>query len=143
MKIQKATKKDLRALFALESLVFLNEPFALSKASFSYHIKQNILFTLWEDDVLAGYILWLRRKNYYRLYSLAIHPDFQGKSFASKLLEYSFETLNDKEKFELEVRVSNTKAIKLYEKHSFTCKKILKEFYPYEDGLLFVRNSKR
>jgi ribosomal-protein-alanine N-acetyltransferase len=139
MKIQKATKKDLRALFALESLVFLNEPFALSKASFSYHIKQNILFTLWEDDVLAGYILWLKRKNYHRLYSLAVHPHFQGNSFASKLLEYSFEKLKDKKLFSLEVRASNEKAISLYKKKGFTCKKLLKDFYPDEDGLLMIK----
>jgi ribosomal-protein-alanine N-acetyltransferase len=53
-----------------------------------------------------------------------------GKS----LLEFSLDNL-EKDIFELEVRVGNLAAIKLYEKFGFIKIKILESFYDDEDGV--------
>ena len=39
--IEKVKLEDLKSLFELETKVFKNDPFALSKNSFRYHILNN------------------------------------------------------------------------------------------------------
>lgn len=136
--IEIATTKDLNTLFDIENRVFANDSFALSKNSLRYHLSNNIIYKIKQDEKIAGYILWLKRKNYYRLYSLAIHPDFRGLGLASRLLEYSLENL-DKEKFSLEVKVSNLDAIRLYKKFGFKVSRILKDYYEDIDGYLMKK----
>jgi len=134
MKIQIANKEDIKELLNIEEAFFTNDSSALSKASFSYHLKKNIIYKVVIDKKIIAYILWLKRKNYYRLYSVAILKEFQGKGLGKALLEYSLTNL-DKDIFELEVRVKNTVAIKLYEKFEFKKVKILENFYDDEDGI--------
>ncbi len=134
MKIEKANLDDIKELLFIEEKLFFNDSSALSKASFSYHLKKNIIYKIEIDKKTVAYILWLKRKNYYRLYSLAILKEFQGKGLGKSLLEFSLNTL-DKDCFELEVRVSNQTAINLYEKFGFQKVKILEEFYDDEDGI--------
>lgn len=136
--IKKAKKENLKDLYYLESRVFQDDPFALTKSAFRYHILKNNLYIFEKDEKIVGYILWLERKNYFRLYSLAIDINFQGLAIASKLLEYSFEKLRNK-KFSLEVKTKNIKAIKLYEKYGFKIKKVLKDYYEDSDGYLMIK----
>ena len=138
--IEKANLSDVKALYDLEKELFPNDPFSLSKLSIRYHILRNSLYKIEINNEIAGYILWLERKKYFRLYSLAISNNFQNRGLAKKLLEYSFEKLSEKNKdFTLEVKVSNTKAIKLYEKYDFKIKKVLKDYYEKEDGYLMIK----
>ena len=136
--ITKANLEDLTSLYNLEREVFLNDSFSLSKSSIKYHILKNELYKIEIDGETAGYILWLKRKKYYRLYSLAIGNDFQNKGLAKRLLEYSFEKLKDKD-FSLEVKISNEVAINLYKKFGFEIKKVLKDYYKDCDGYLMYK----
>ena len=136
--IEKANLEDLSPLYTIEREVFLNDPFSMSKNSIKYHILKNELYKIEIDGETAGYIIWLKRKKYYRLYSLAIGNDFQNKGLAKRLLEYSFEKLKDKD-FSLEVKVSNEVAIKLYKKFGFEIKKVLKDYYKDCDGYLMYK----
>jgi ribosomal-protein-alanine N-acetyltransferase len=133
--ITTASLQDLNALFEIEKEVFLNDSFALNKKALKYHLQRNIVFKIEVENKTAGYILWLNRKKYFRLYSLAISTKFQNQGLAKKLLDYSFEHLKEKS-FSLEVRVSNIAAIKLYEKFGFKIKKRLENYYENEDGYL-------
>jgi ribosomal-protein-alanine N-acetyltransferase len=135
MKISKAIKKDVKKLFSLENEVFKGDSMAISLSSFYYHLKNNTIFIVEENQSIIGYILWLERKNYFRLYSLCISTSFQENGLGKKLLEYSFEKM-PKKAMQLEVRLSNQKAINLYEKFQFKKVKILKDFYENEDGVL-------
>ncbi|RXJ67739.1 GNAT family N-acetyltransferase [Halarcobacter ebronensis] len=135
MKIEKATKSDVKTLFEIEKNVFLGDSMALDLSSFYYHVKKNNLYKVVIENKIAGYILWLNRKHFYRLYSLAILDEFRGLGIASKLLEFSLEKLKDKN-MQLEVRKSNFKAIKLYEKFGYKVAKELRDYYEDEDGLL-------
>lgn len=136
--IEKANLEDLSPLYTIEREVFLNDPFSMSKNSIKYHILKNELYKIEIDGETAGYILWLKRKKYYRLYSLAIGNDFQNKGLAKRLLEYSFEKLKDKD-FSLEVKISNEVAINLYKKFGFEIKKVLKDYYEDCDGYLMYK----
>ena len=139
--IRIANLEDLASLFDIESEVFSNDPFSMTKESIRYHILRNRLYIVEIDKIIAGYILWLERKKYFRLYSLAISNDFQNRGLAKKLLEYSFEKLsNDNKDFSLEVKVSNESAINLYKKYGFEIKKVLKDYYEQCDGYLMYKN---
>lgn len=135
MIIKKADKSDAKTLFKIEQEVFKNDSMALSLKSFYYHLEKNIIYKIEVKKDIAGYILWLERKNFYRLYSLAILDKYRGLGLASKLLEFSLEELKDKS-MSLEVRKSNLKAITLYEKFGFEKKKELNDYYEDEDGVL-------
>ena len=134
MKIQEAKIGDVKTLLQIEEELFFKDSSALSKRAFSYHLKKNIIFKVIIEEKIVAYILWLKRKNFYRLYSFAILKEFQGKGIGKALLEHNLNILN-KDIFELEVRVSNVNAIKLYEKFGFKKVKILNEFYDDEDGI--------
>lgn len=139
--IEKVNLSDLISIYNIEREVFKNDPFCLSKQSIKYHILKNRVYKIILDDVIAGYLLILERKRYFRLYSLAIKDDFQNRGLAKKLLEYSFEILKSKNKdFTLEVKVSNKNAIKLYEKYGFKIKKVLKDYYEKEDGYKMIKS---
>ena len=66
---------------------------------------------------------------------MAIHPNQQGKGLGYQLLEESAAMLkNDPLQIFLEVRESNTPAIKLYEKADFHQIDLRKNYYPKPDG---------
>lgn len=140
--IQKAQKTDVKQLYQLETSLFSKEDFGLSLQSFYYHISTNNLFIFLEKGKIVGYILWLHRKRYYRLYSICVDKNFQGKGIAQKLLDFSFTHLRG-QRYQLEVKQTNYPAIKLYERNGFVIKKSLKEFYPNNvDGYLMVKEEK-
>lgn len=136
--IIQATPEDLNRLYDLEKEIFKNDTFALKKESIKYHLQRNIIYKIEVDNKLVGYILWLNRKKYFRLYSLAISKAYQNQGLAKQLLDYSFEHLKEKS-FSLEVKVSNIGAIKLYEKFGFKIKKVLENYYDNEDGYLMEK----
>jgi len=131
MKISKAEFHDASELFALEQKLFLSKNYPLSRASFYYHIKNNMLFVAKVDNVIAGYILILIKRKTPKLYSIGVKEEFRGKKIAQRLLEFSIKKLLHVgfKTLLLEVRVDNKAAIYLYEKIGFTIKKRLNEFY--------------
>jgi ribosomal-protein-alanine N-acetyltransferase len=138
--IEKANLSDLASVYKIEREVFSNDPFSMSKVSLRYHILKNRLYLIKIDNIIAGYILWLERKKYFRLYSLAIGKDFQNRGLAKKLLEYSFLELSSTNKdFSLEVKVLNQSAINLYKKYDFEIKKVLKDYYEDCDAYLMYK----
>lgn len=136
--ITQATPEDLNRLYDLEKEIFKNDTFALKKESIKYHLQRNIIYKIEVSNKLVGYILWLNRKKYFRLYSLAISKAYQNQGLAKQLLDYSFEHLKEKS-FSLEVKVSNIGAIKLYEKFGFKIKKVLEKYYETQDGYLMEK----
>ena len=139
--IIRATQEHLNALVALENSLFPKDDFPLSRGSFSYHIKKNYLFVFMHEGEVAGYILWLKRKTYYRLYSLGVSAQCRGSGVAQMLLAYSFGLLKSTN-YTLEVKTTNLRAISLYEKFGFAKQKILKGYYPNNrDGYLMRRQD--
>jgi ribosomal-protein-alanine N-acetyltransferase len=139
--IIRATTEHLNALVALENTLFSKDDFPMSRGSFYYHIKRNDLFVYMHDNKLAAYILWLKRKKYYRLYSLGVAIHLRGTGVAQELLGYSFDHLKVSI-FTLEVKTTNHSAITLYEKFGFRKQKILKSYYPNNyDGYLMRKQN--
>ncbi|MFV0482136.1 MAG: GNAT family N-acetyltransferase [Campylobacteraceae bacterium] len=128
-----ANLEDLKALCEIESELFNENNFPLSRESFRYHIKHKAIFVYEKDSNPVGSVLVLFRTNSKtaRIYSLGIKNAFQGLGIAKILFEKALLHVkeNGKDFAKLEVRVDNQKAIKMYEKYGFTCKRVLKEYY--------------
>ena len=138
--ITPATSDHIKALVRLENALFPEDHFPLSRGSFSYHIKKNDLFVYMHQHELVAYVLWLKRKKYYRLYSLGVSPHVRGRGIAQELLEYTFEHLKASS-YSLEVKTTNQSAIALYEKFGFRKQKILKGYYPDNSNGYLMRKQ--
>jgi len=121
--ITQAKIEHAKELVTLENELFSKDDFPMSIGSFYYHIKRNTLFIYMQDKKIIGYVLWLKREKYYRLYSLGVLKEFRVSGVAQSLLHYSFEHLKTPA-FSLEVKTTNQNAIKLYEKNGFKIQKL-------------------
>ncbi|WP_372999703.1 ribosomal protein S18-alanine N-acetyltransferase [Sulfurimonas sp.] len=131
MIIRKAQSKDASNLFTLEQELFNLADYPLSKASFTYHIRNNMLYIAESNGIILGYILVLIKRRNAKLYSIGVAQEHRGKKISIKLFNVilnSLEMMEFKELF-LEVRVSNRVAISLYEQLGFSVLKSLKDFY--------------
>lgn len=139
--VQRATLLDVDALVKVETSVFRPSDGLLTKRAFRYHLNSNNLLLVVKETIesadIMGYILVFNRKVSARIYSLAIHPDFQRQGLATTLIKHALteSVANQLCKVSLEVRVSNIKAIKLYKALAFQEQKIIPNYYENEDAL--------
>ena len=82
--------------------------------------------------VLVGYVFYQCLFDCAELLQIAIHSDYRNKGFAANLVDASLPYLNQLtiENIQLEVRESNTHAIKLYQSLGFTLDGVRKNYYP-------------
>jgi ribosomal-protein-alanine N-acetyltransferase len=96
-----------------------------------------------EDDVLAGYAFVSRYVDAWHVMNVAVADAFRRRGIASALLERLFEVTgaDPRRGYTLEVRVSNTGAIKLYERLGFEARGIRRGYYTdnREDALIMWR----
>ncbi|MDT8338541.1 MAG: ribosomal protein S18-alanine N-acetyltransferase [Sulfurimonas sp.] len=131
MTVRKAQKSDLSSLYALEKELFLPQNYPLSRGSFSYHVKNNLLYIAEVDGKIAGYILVLIKRKNAKLYSLGVSEAYRNRKISQELLRFIFKELISLgfSKLLLEVRTDNEAAIALYKKMGFCELKKLKAFY--------------
>lgn len=138
MTILNASISDLKEIETIENENFSKEDFNLSRGSLRYHLKNNRVFIIKDKNKILGYILWLERKSFFRLYSIAVLKQYHSKGFGKQLLLYSIERLRDKP-LQLEVKIDNAKAVRLYESVGFEVVKTLNDYYPNnKDGYLMI-----
>ena len=89
-----------------------------------------------EDDNIVGFTICQTVLDEATLFNIAIEPQFQGRSFGYLLLQTLIEKLQQKgiATLWLEVRESNQKARRLYERLGFNEVDIRKNYYPTPDG---------
>jgi [ribosomal protein S18]-alanine N-acetyltransferase len=96
-----------------------------------------------EDDVLAGYAFISRYVDAWHVMNVAVAESFRRRGIASALLERLFEVTDSDSRrgYTLEVRVSNTGAIRLYERLGFEPRGIRRGYYTdnREDALIMWR----
>lgn len=93
-----------------------------------------------EDDKVAGYIGSQTVMGETDMMNVAVHPDFRRRGIAQELIQSLVEVLKARQShcLTLEVRASNTPAIKLYEKLGFSQVGKRPGYYrkPKEDALI-------
>jgi ribosomal-protein-alanine N-acetyltransferase len=134
---------DLAEVEAIERESY---PTPWSRAMFDAELRKPSSLALGafiEDDVLVGYAFVSRYVDAWHVMNVAVSLAFRRRGIAVALLERLFEiTVTDPRRgYTLEVRVSNTGAIALYEKLGFEARGVRRGYYTdnREDALIMWR----
>ena len=96
-----------------------------------------------DEGALVGFAFVSRYVDAWHVMNVAVAPDFRRRGVATTLLERLFEvTASDPRRgYTLEVRVSNTDAIRLYERLGFEARGVRRGYYTdnREDALIMWR----
>ncbi len=139
VEIKKVTSKDLKQIINLERRIF--EKNAFSKNLMKNLIENNTLFLKLEcgkiKKKIIGFIIVIRDKNERaNMINFLIKPEFQNKGYGSYLLQKTIDEIKTKKeikKIVLNVQISNSVAINLYEKFQFKKNPDILENY-YQSG---------
>ncbi|MBR2525902.1 ribosomal protein S18-alanine N-acetyltransferase [bacterium] len=135
------TKNDIDGIIDIEKMSYGEHHW--SKDSFYAELSNNLAKYFCAFDInnkLLGYAgSWIVLDEAH-ITNIAVSPEYRGKKIGEALLAKIFETCykNMVKYLTLEVRVSNTPAIKLYEKYSFKSLGTRKGYYQNnnEDALI-------
>ena len=141
--IRRMEERDLDRITALEQELFPSDPW--QEKNFLYEMKENPyarLYVCEEDGVICGYAdLWIMFEQA-QIANLAVARDFWGRGLGRKLMLRCLKDAEEEgcEVISLEVRVSNERAIRLYQKSGFIKAAVRKGYYENgEDADLMIR----
>lgn len=130
----------LKEVIALENDVHIS-PWSLKNFEDALASRNLFKVFLFENKVV-GYYVALLAADECQLLNIAIHSDFQNNGYGNYLIKHLKKICIDAGivSIFLEVRASNKKAIRLYEKNSFNELGIRNNYYKnntgWEDGIL-------
>lgn len=137
--IKKATIEDLEFLERVENECF-PDPWNVSMLESEIRMGNSTYSILLCEKIPIGYYSYIHIFDEAHILNVAILPEFQGKGYGNVLMEFLMsESLREGlENVTLEVRKSNERAIKLYEKFGFKCAGVRPKYYlDGEDALIF------
>lgn len=142
LQIRRMEEKDLEQVAKIAATVF-TRPW--SRQGFAEALPMdNACFLIAEEkNIVLGYCGLYMAADEGEIINVAVKPEFQGQGIADLLLRSLLEEGRrfGVSRFFLEVRVSNTAAIRLYEKNGFIRQGIRKDFYKeiHEDAYIMNR----
>ena len=134
---------DLNAIERVEQRAY---PTPWSRSMFASELAKptSICLGAFEGEELVGYVINSRYVDAWHIMNVAVDPDFRRRGVATRLLEQVFELTKDDQRrgYTLEVRVSNDRAIDLYEKLGFVRQGIRRGYYTdnREDALIMWKD---
>jgi ribosomal-protein-alanine N-acetyltransferase len=142
IRIRKAEANDISAIAGIEQQQF---PHPWKKSYLIAELSHDIsYFYVAEDTVgsrVAGYIIFWIVEDLLELHKIVSAENYKRKGIGKKLFLFMVEIAKQKEVKEvfLEVRKSNTEAIKFYESFHFELAGTRKDYYqdPMEDALIY------
>ena len=123
---------DVAVVAEIENLV---QSHPWTKKQFEDSVNTYQVTVIEQQGQVVGFCILQPVLDEANLLLMAVHPSQQGKGMGYQLLEASLAMLkNDPVQVFLELRESNTAAIKLYEKSDFHQIDMRKNYYPKADG---------
>lgn len=109
------TKEQVQELFLSVDWVSGNYPERLYKAL----MNSSTVFTVWDDEKLVGLVRVLDDTEMLaQIHYVLVHPDYQGRGIAGKMLEHIKEKYKDF--LYLEAMPADKNNVPFYQKHGFT-----------------------
>jgi ribosomal-protein-alanine N-acetyltransferase len=133
-------------LDAVEELERESYPTPWSRSMFAGELAKpsGICLGAFQGEDMLGYLIVARYVDAWHVMNVAVDPAHRGRGIARALLERLFELTGDDADrgYTLEVRVSNTYAIKLYEGLGFRARGIRRGYYTdnREDALIMWKD---
>jgi ribosomal-protein-alanine N-acetyltransferase len=109
---------DLAQVVAIERKAFTS-PWSVSMFVLELSKPSGICLAASQESKIIGYVMCARYDEAYHIMDLAVDPDRRRAGVASALLDAVIERAGVDANYTLEVRVSNLKAIALYERYGF------------------------
>jgi ribosomal-protein-alanine N-acetyltransferase len=139
---------EMRDLNAVETIERASYPTPWSRSMFASELAKPSSICLGafdlETDTLVGYLVISRYVDAWHVMNVAVDPEHRGRGVATTLLERLFELTAGRGRrgYTLEVRVSNTGAIALYERLGFKARGVRRGYYTdnREDALIMWKD---
>ena len=141
--LRRLTARDLDAIERIEKRAY---PTPWSRSMFAGELSKpsGICVGAFQGHEMLGYLIVARYVDAWHVMNIAVDEPFRGRGIARALLEHLFEhTADDRERgYTLEVRVSNSVAIRLYESLGFVASGMRRGYYTdnREDALIMWRD---
>ena len=134
---------DLNSIDSIERRAY-RTPWSRSMFASELAKSSSVCLGAFEGEQLVGYIVNSRYVDAWHVMNVAVDPDYQRRGIATRLLEHLFELTRDDQRrgYTLEVRVSNSEAIGLYESLGFVRQGLRRGYYTdnREDALIMWRD---
>ena len=148
IEIRRLTLADLGSIEQIERRAY---PTPWSRSMFASELAKPSSICLGafdaETDQLLGYLIISRYVDAWHVMNVAVEPSHRRRGIATALLDRLFELTADdgRRGYTLEVRVSNTHAIQLYERLGFQGRGIRRGYYTdnREDALIMWKDPVR
>jgi [ribosomal protein S18]-alanine N-acetyltransferase len=139
---------SMRDLNAIEEIERQSYPTPWSRSMFASELAKPSSICLGafelETDRLVGYLVISRYVDAWHVMNVAVTPEHRRRGIATTLLERLFELTAGRGRrgYTLEVRVSNTEAIRLYEQLGFRPRGVRRGYYTdnREDALIMWKD---
>ena len=136
---------DLPKVIAIERRSF-PAPWSLAMFVLELSKPSSVCLAAVHDGELIGYLICSRYHTVWHVMNVAIDGKYRRRGVASTLIEHLF-SVTDRggERYTLEVRVSNSEAISMYESFGFRSAGIRRRYYHdnNEDALIMWRTEGR
>ena len=134
MEICKMTGEDIEGVLEVEKTAF---PIPWPRSSFEEELKNMLAyyFVAKIEGKIVGYIgMWFVMDECH-VTNIAVHAEYRRQKIASRLIEKMLEECKEHgtKYIELEVRMNNIAAQKLYEKYGFKEECVRKDYYKNPD----------
>ncbi len=134
--------KDLQQVYDLEKQIFAD---AWPPESFINEIEnrhRSYPFLMTQENKIVGYGVVLHLPGELHINNIAVVPEYRRQGYGKKMMQHILNKFSDTSEMYLEVRRSNTAAIRLYEKFNFERVYLRKAYYgDGEDALVMRRVS--
>lgn len=136
--IRKIALGELNLVKKMEQKCFSSNYFNEKEIEEMYINDRYDFFGIWSSGSFVGYLIIIDSIDVYEIIKVGVGEEYRGRGLGKLLIEKAFESI--KVDLMLEVRESNSSAIKLYEKIGFKKIGLRKGYYgdTGEDALILV-----
>lgn len=145
MNIRRALQSDLTTVFELEKKCF-NDPYPMELLVMLQSLYPELFLVAEYDNRIVGYVSGLvRRDGFGHIVSLCVDPEYRRRGIGKQLMnriEELMKKLFNVCLYRLEVRVSNSIAILLYELIGYRIQARIPRYYSNgEDAYLMIKDT--
>jgi [ribosomal protein S18]-alanine N-acetyltransferase len=142
LEIRRLAYSDLPDVIAVERRAFPS-PWSLAMFVLELSKPTSICVGAVCNSEFAGYLICSRYHSVWHLMNVAVDLDYRRLGVASRLMEHLLAEAGENERYTLEVRVSNTEAIRMYESFGFRSAGVRRSYYHdnNEDALIMWRTQ--
>ena len=139
MKVRKFVPKDLKRVFEIESMSF-DQSYGINMFQQLYDMGIGFLVAE-EDEYVIGYVMfWIKYENQGHIISIAVDKNYRRRGAGTELLVKAIAILSllNIDAIYLEVKDTNTEAVRFYENFNFKKDRVVPGYYENGDGAIIM-----